>query len=453
MLSLEKPFADVRRHRFEGRRKGLMGHTGRRGCYCSSCRLESNGNLEIMRSHKPKMANGNDFSYLDSADHLGKPSSRLREPYLVTDFERAGLDTSYSLERSLAWSIVPDTLAAMSVAPPSTKKRPDGKKDTTFVLEATGAFLPTAAMASATRDLNTKIYSVQGRHKKLWKHVAIDPPMGVQGEFLKASLHCSGNRVPSTAMVRCNQTASAWDVATSRGKPLDIDLGQNCAIFNFSTQGRHPMTRLYPRRYLGDDKIWRVEDRDLLRNVVVSSSGDETYYGPRYTVLCTEADNEIMSHDRRQWTQQMYVTRYELQWREDGGRSWNSLGVFNGNTDPTTEVAHSFSMYKNLKARYLRVIPIDCEGGGAMRVGIYGTPIEKPLDKSHAGSGSTEVNEKNQLVTYVLTSAPEWHKCSPFRVHGRTSYANDYDREKPKRNRLQRRLQAKEDAMEAIGMY
>ena len=41
--------------------------------------------------------------------------------------------------------------------------------------------------------------------------------------------------------------------------------------------------------------------------------------------------------------QPAWVSRYELFWRADGARNWHSLGQFVGNTDETTEIAHSFA--------------------------------------------------------------------------------------------------------------
>lgn len=102
-----------------------------------------------------------------------------------------------------------------------------------------------------------------------------------------------------------------------------------------------------------------------------------------------------------------WVTRYELLWRSDGGRAWNSLGEFRGNVDPTTEVAHSFGDMQGggLRARYLRVRPLECEGKGAMRLGVYGTAICGTDDVQVAGqTGSPAARDDAtpQFVTYLL---------------------------------------------------
>ena len=39
---------------------------------------------------------------------------------------------------------------------------------------------------------------------------------------------------------------SCWQVERSRGRPLDIDLGAEHIVTDFSTMGRHPLTRRYP---------------------------------------------------------------------------------------------------------------------------------------------------------------------------------------------------------------
>ena len=56
-------------------------------------------------------------------------------------------------------------------------------------------------------------------------------------------------------------------------------------------------------------------------------------------------------------------------WRANHGRQWISLGTFRGNSDSTTEQANVVDIRG---CRYLRFIPISCENGGAMRIGIYG---------------------------------------------------------------------------------
>jgi hypothetical protein len=199
----------------------------------------------------------------------------------------------------------------------------------------------------------------------------------------------------------------SWDVGLSGGRPLDLDLGTTCLITHFSTQGRHPHTRLYPRVLvekagqpagLGKGAIL-VEDQP-------DHPPNEQYAGPTWTVLQSGADADSR---RGVFPPPLaWVARYELLWRADGGRAWNSLGEFRGNVDPTTEVAHYFGDVQGggLHARYLRVRPVECEGKGAMRLGVYGTPLRGTGDVEVAGQTGTRVVNDDatpQFVTYFLT--------------------------------------------------
>lgn len=108
-MLIEKPFADVKRQRFDGKHKGLHGHTGRRdnvrsGCECSACKKLVTGQTGIRRSHGPEVGR---FSYPNDSYLFGTPAYRLKEKFLVTAFECDGLDTCYSLDRKLAWTAVP----------------------------------------------------------------------------------------------------------------------------------------------------------------------------------------------------------------------------------------------------------------------------------------------------------------------------------------------------------
>ncbi|KAL3906285.1 MAG: hypothetical protein SGPRY_010607 [Prymnesium sp.] len=446
-LMFDKPFADVKRSRFEGARAKLGGHTGRIGCSCRRC-WESN-EPEIKRSHAPKVG-GDQYEYLDLTDAYGKRSFRITEPYLLTDFEAEGLDTIYSLQRAIAWKAVPETLCQLSVAPPSVKNTSDGKVHTTYLLQATGAFLPSSAVASAFRDLTQKIYTFEGRSTSrqkltLWKELALEPPATVEGELLKATLRCTGMNVPQSAVVRCNENMSFWHVAKAHGKPLEIDLGQTCVISNFSTQGNHPPTRIFPEKYRDKSGILRVESKELLRGVTVDHAGNERYIGPHYSVRCTEDHfGHPCQYRQLKLLQPMFVTRYELQWRAENGRKWHSLGIFRGNHDQTTEVSHSFAMMKGLSARYLRVIPIEWEDEGAMRVGVYGWPANKTTQSKRGKPslpGKAEADEESHLISYTLTDA----KASKFVPDGRSLVKDTYNLRTSTSKRSERRAKIKQE--------
>ena len=392
-LEVDKPFSDERRKRHDttSRHTGLHGGTGRRVCQCSYCHGLLGNESTLERSEK---AITRSHAYLDESNEYGTPStSTLAAPFKLTAFELAGLDSSHSLDRDCAWEAVPSALAAHSVGVPSMRKLKDGRLETCYHLQPAALLLPDPAVAAAEEQLITCIYEIKRHQPKLWARVPTEPPESVTKPALKATLHCAGCRVPQTATVRCNQPSAFWDVARAGGEPLTLDLGSSCLISTISTQGRHPATRRYPRVERDyDTKQWRVEDSEYLR----AHTPHTQYKGPWYTVRASPAEKDGFSGCAGH--EPAWVRRYELLWRADGGRAWHSLGVFAGNADETTEVAHAFSTLKGagstragggLCARYLRFKPLDCEGGGAMRVGVYGERIgEVRSDARRVGRSS-----------------------------------------------------------------
>ena len=88
-----------------------------------------------------------------------------------------------------------------------------------------------------------------------------------------------------------------------------------------------------------------------------------------------------------------WVARYKLEWRPDKGRQWFDLGTFRGNSDPTAEVAHFLGTHDRgangaLACRYLRLTPLECAGGGALRVGVYGHPVAAGGARGQRGHGA-----------------------------------------------------------------
>ena len=455
-MFVEKPLADVQRKRYDPslKHKGLNGHTGRRGCGCQDCRAQLTNQAELKRDHNATLSNAKTFRYLedDSTYAVTVPMSRLTEPYSLTMFELNGHEVSHSLHRASTWDTIPATLSEYSVGPPVARKRADGKIDNTFMLEATAAFMPDPAVAAAVHDLKTRIYTVQRHRPRLWASLLLEPPEGVRGELLKPSLRCVGSRVPQAAVVRCNQPHSAWDVSRANGRPLDIDLGRTMEITDFSTQGRHPPTRRYPHCWKADDHMWRVEDAEYgLPGVEYSANGHQTFKGPPLMVKCTAGDLKKEGTSRTfrdEWCQAQYVARYELLWRADGGRVWHSCGVFNGNTDSITEVSHSFAIiHGGLRARYLRLVPLDWQNGGAVRVGVYGHAVEGASAGKRVRGGTKRTEEEDQLVAYTLTTSPQ-NRSTTFAFDGQALAGggkDSYGRTKQSTVRLRRQLQAREE--------
>ena len=393
----EKPMCDVLRRKYnvDERHAGLYGSTGRRLCSCPSCRHQLRPTVE--RS-KAALAS---HPYLDADKEYGtlRPLP-LAKAYTLTAFELEGLDASCSLQRGNAWDAVPNSLAEHSVGLPSILKLPDGRTETLFQLPAKGLLLAEPSVAAAERELATHIYEICRRRPRLLAVLPTEPPTIVRKPLLKAALRCAGNRVPQTAVVRVNRWGSCWDVATANGKPLEIDLGTTCLIEAFATQGRPVPTRRYPR-VKKHEGVWQVEDGDHLPNAVPGVQ----YRGPWWTVRGTDLPGPTRAHV----PEPAWVSRYELSWRADGGRKWHTLGTLNGNVNEVDEIAHSFASVRGgLCARYLRVTPLDCEGGGAMRFGVYGE-VQRAnaalgqAPRQHTDSKRSGTTEDEQIVEYKLT--------------------------------------------------
>ena len=106
----------------------------------------------------------------------------------------------------------------------------------------------------------------------------------------------------------------------------------------------------------------------------------------------------MLQHDAEEW-----IESYELLWRGEKGK-WNSLGIFKGNNDSTSEVAHSTS----LNARYIRLKPIfkdPSSCGGKLRIGVYGTVVNKP--KKLARKSVSESVDHNLIEYKVYEIADE----------------------------------------------
>jgi len=429
----EKAMADVTIAKKEGKYHGLDGHTGRKGCGCSDCcdRLIA---PPVLKRNKDAQMGSHSFGYLADEiekDEFGTPMSRLQEPYSITAFELNGGDTSYSLGRGNAWSELPSLLEEHSVAAPQQRTLADGSIETSYLLEPVGEFLPSTAVASAQHELKYHIHRIQRHKPKLWVKLATDPPEGVSAPQLKTLLRCRASKVPQDAVVRCNSTASAWSVASAAGHPLDIDLGATCDIAHFSTQGRHPLTRLYPHVSMNPEtKRFRVEDEE---HNAFSIKPGRRYQGPWWTVKCEKGDVGQKEYPA-QWLEPQWVSKYELWARgEEQGSAWTCVGVFAGNDDATSELAHSFAhMRGGLQARYLRVRPLETVGGGALRVGVYGTLAPQPKDKSAktarghkaVARGKATAGDEAGVITYTLTTG---QVAGVGRENRNTRYARDRD--------------------------
>jgi len=382
-VCLEKPFANVlsRRHDQTIKRAGLHGKTGRKLCGCASCRSRLEPSLERTQN---AVTAGNTL---------------VRE-YLLTDFELEGLDTHQSLDRNCAWDLVPNLLHKASILKPTSRKLMQGGVETCFALEPTAIILPDPAAAANEHRLATHIYKIHRGRPKLEDIVPTQPPPSISKPKLKLLLR-SNNRVSGSrssklpAQVHCNHPDAFWDVNfwENRSKPIDqakllIDLGRNSLIHAFSTQGRHPATRHYPSHGY-DSTLGRhcCEDEEKVAEYTDHVLGN-SYKGPYWRVRTSGTPQATLTRgttkrpqDNHAYHPPAWVSRYELHFRVDGGRAWHSLGSFQGNVDEISEKVHFFETLGSrgqpgLLARYLRVLPLECTGGGAMRVGVYGEALE-----------------------------------------------------------------------------
>lgn len=247
-----------------------------------------------------------------------------------------------------------------------------GKQVTIFRLPAIGWKIGKASAAKqkaridrlqlgvgATWDLRCAQRYIQTKTCKILTQIADAPSESIGDRSLldRHSLSCSASSMgtrPESARVHNNCSSACWSPPLTNLTThfLQVDLTGNCEVTYVSTQGRFP---------------------PLLRNP--------------YNSICVFSGAQIMDEQHvelRQW-----VWKYEVVGRVDSGRSWFSLGVFDGNRDMTTEVAHK--LLSPVMCRYLRFHILGCDRVPAMRVGVYGL---RP-----GGSTQTKVVEK-QMVKY-----------------------------------------------------
>jgi len=417
-MLLDKPMADIlrERHNAEAKRRGLQGRTARRKYdMCTPV-------TTCVRSGEPHVFD-----------------RRYASPYMLTQFELEGHDVSRSLDRDGRWDCALQALAENALSPPLVRATVDGMQETTLCLMPLAMVLPDADAQSRWHEEMTNLYRVTGsmrpfrsRKKSTWRgsvrglqHVTklqLQPPeaAGHNSRLLPMRLHCAKCKVCQTAVVRQNSSHSAFSVAEAAGKPLDIDLGASSLVTAFSTQGRHPPTRRFPH-VAHDPQVGHVVEGQP------EWDGRVKYKGPYFTVLLTEADRAGVNHPH---LQPQWVARYELLWRAEGGREWHSLGTFRGNDDATSEIAHALSRTDaaskelgGVVCRHLRVVPLECKGGGALRVGVYGLahppraarPAGKqPRTQRAATDGGSYTScdgseTETHLVRYTITSPSQAH--------------------------------------------
>lgn len=452
--TVEKPCTDIKRarHDTDAKRHGIHGKTARKvgsGWTPFPARAElskMNDNRWCMRPHE-------------------------RKRLLWTALELEGRDSQHSLDRDLAWEHVPKLLHDNAVRPPLIKKKADGTVETTYQLEPLVEEVVNSAADEEVIDprrrpafswTDGKLYTLRnGKRPTLWAVPPTAPPeeITLRTKLITPVRMGDGRNTRCFPLVRRTGT-TAWDVTQHGGigtAKLDIDLGADCLITHVSTQGRQPPTRVYPevrreRRQLKADLLGLRHSAGLGRraqrtlaaerreaDVDAGASADlywvegrrwdllklGQYPGPYWDVLNLRGDEErckrtgrpYLPHER--WLQ--WVSKYEIRYRLDGGRQWHLLGLYKGNDDATSEVAHDV---RGLRARYLRIVPLEAVGMGAMRVGVYGhTAATAAAADALGGGGEGGDGEAPEPIAYTLRTCPpsvntRWTHCERYTYRG-----------------------------------
>ena len=486
----QKPFADVgmRRHSDDDKRHGLHGKT---------CRRLTSGQAFIEEKLDRQL-----------------PCSRTSRSVKWTAFEVEGeRDCLHSLRDSFAWEHVPALLHQHTIEPPLVQKCSDGTLKTTYQLEPVLEQIFQADADDQTRRgarkhgpaTDGKLYQLRPHSKRpvLFALPPTEAPGGVRGKLLQPvrmgevrSTHC-------LPIVRKDHMSHAWDVTHNGGvgnAQLTIDLGADCLLSHLSTQGRQPPTRQYPSvrrerkrctanlqgqsysaalltglgrratRAAADARRTSLEEEEEGAEAGEGAGGyfvegrprwslktHGRYEGPFWRVVDLKGGRNRCGRTGRvytpgeRWLQ--WVSRYMVEARADGGRSWLPLGAFKGNTNATDEVAHDLG---GLRARYVRITPLDVEGGGALRVGLYGLgAAEVARGESLASHGDAcAAEEPPEPITYTLRTAPpslntKYTHCERHVYR----YGRDrdwYGRDARSKVRLTRRLQAWVDGANGV---
>jgi hypothetical protein len=410
-MMLEKPMSDILKGKHEGRRRSLVGHTGRRQCSY----LENNLKPSLLLGKADKSAEYVTSIEVD-VDDFSNDITFLKHPH--------------NLNRSRRWEEIPGTLESCSVSTPHTSrasKRDGFRLETTYKLQPVANIAkknPAASKEDAERARHiyfkppraSSVYSSKFRPTKVYATPETEKPEGIKGTALPWVLcGSSGGRGSCKANVPKLHSPCSWDVETARASKkkgaftgLEIDLGSTQRLTAISTQGAAPPTRMYPsvkheRRRVGwgtaGDGEWYVE----------GCRHDGKYKGPFWKVL----DPTWPTYAGKRESQLRWVRSYEVFWRADRGRSWNSLGMFAGNSDTTSEVAHTLTGFQggDFRCRYLRFVPTtggeNCVNGGALRVQVYGHPTQTREQQQQQQQHQSRHGGGEPLLQALLSSSSD----------------------------------------------
>jgi hypothetical protein len=439
----EKPMINVRRekHNPNGRNRGLFGHRRRRAIPWCMRNEEKN--------HKIEKNGDNRFHTVIDVDY-DENSNTTRSLCL-------------SMNKSKGWDKIIELLDENCVHKETKNEMNNSHKYNNMRKQKCEIYhmkpiIEEVEVAVAPKHI---YYAPKkgGVPKKIFATPPLEIPSEVRGEPIKVAKFSgvSGRRMPlirtkcsfdvMSRFIHENQTGegTGWGISISKYKPgtqsngkvLEVDIGRTELITELSTQGASPIVRRYPHVTYYPPGT---------NNIVVEGFPDwnpkERYKGPFWNVLVDDSTRNLYgtySDPRAKLLR--YVRKYEILWREDSGRQWNSLGTFNGNDDTTTEKVHSFHHLPDggLTCRYIRIVPLDCVNGGALRLGLYGRGNDH-TSRTEGGSG--------ELVSYHITRRPEGpiptFLCSQYR-----RYVDYYGRPSAKAKRLEYRLVGEKDAQDA----
>eukprot|EP00957_Ditylum_brightwellii_P008589 651377-Ditylum_brightwellii.AAC.1 len=355
-----KPMIDKNRAKHErlGRRQNLKGHTG--------------------RSHK----------WLDT--DLLKHVIESEKTNLVTPLGiKLGRNVN-SFNRSHGWEDIPKILVDESCAVPEINR--EGKhygyrEVTTYQIKSCYS-KKTHKHASTPEDEErsrhiffmppycSSIFSSKFIPRKIFATVSPDPPDNIKGQLMTWNMRgicgnhfqCGGKKGKPVLHGDISWRIEDDLLGSSGpgGHPvLEIDFGETRVVTAVSTQGEKPPVRTYPSVTYYNSRGNRLPRGQCK---VEGHLHDGKYEGPFWKVYDPDirhCDGSVTRYNLK------WVQKYELFWRADRGRQWNTLGVFDANDDTTTEKIHMLTGFQGgegLLCRYLRFLPIDCENGGAMRI-------------------------------------------------------------------------------------
>jgi hypothetical protein len=233
-----------------------------------------------------------------------------------------------------------------------------------------------AAVTVRKPEPNTLYYIDSSmRAPRVLQRVDTNPPLNVrqhvrlQHKSLTLHARTAKNSHYRKAWTWNDNHADCWLAASENDdkEALEVDLGAECDVSAISTKGQFPHTWAWSSQFPNERRP--------------SSFRGSAYHVP--TSLKHSRKNVSLG----QWDEGgSWVQRYEVLGRREGGRKWFSIGRFRGNSDSTTEVAHSFRLLadagkEGLVLRYLRFRPLSMAEEGyhkwkAMRVCVFGKRMD-----------------------------------------------------------------------------